>query len=175
MQQRYFIGVTLPDELSSRISRIQDELFHPGKIMQPLVPHITLLPPNVLEKLPPEDFIPQVRKVANKILPAEIKLSEISMFEQRVVYIRVESEAVGHLYDELIKLLPDYVRIKFAANRKFEPHVTLAQAKPKQNLDSKLIKQIKARLSPLLPVHFKAKNLSRFIWQRPRTYHVTEI
>ncbi|MBW3568818.1 2'-5' RNA ligase family protein [Candidatus Parcubacteria bacterium] len=175
MQPRYFIGIALPDELSSRISKIQNDLFQPGKVMQPLVPHITLLNPNMLEKLPPKDFIPQVRKVTNNILPVEIRLSEISMFKKRVIYIKAEGKAAVYLYDELVKLLPDSVRTKFTPNRKFEPHITLAQAKPKQNLDPKLTEQIKTRLSPLLPVHFEAQNLSRFIWQGPRIYQVTEV
>jgi 2'-5' RNA ligase len=175
MQQRYFIGITLPDELSSTINKIQHDLFQPGKTMQPLVPHITLLHPNMLESLTPKKLIPNVKLAADEMLPISIRLSEINMFDKRVIYIAVQCSKIIDLYEKLFKQLPAGVREKYQNDRKFNPHVTLTQSKPRQNLDSVLVQRFNKQVSPLLPQTFQAKNLSKFIWQSPRTYKIIRI
>ena len=175
MQPRYFIGIVLPTELSTKISRLQHDLLMPGKVMPPLVPHITLLDPNSLMTLAPSYFTPKVTALAAKILPIEVNLKRVEMFDRRVLYIAAEGSDLIELQKELVGLLPDKVKAQYIIGREFSPHVTLVQAKPKQNLSEELIKSFKNKLEPLLPYRFTVNHLAQFTWQSPRNYKVEAI
>ncbi len=175
MQPRYFIGLTLPRELSDKISRVQAALFTPGRIMQPLTPHITLLAPNTLMTLAPLYFIPRVRTAAQPFLPLEIHLTGCALFDKRVLHIAVDSPHLMDFQAALAELLPDKVRAQYEVGRPYTPHVTVAQAKPRQNLSDDQIDRYRQQLDPLLPQTFTATKLSQFKWLRPRTYQVSSI
>lgn len=175
MQPRYFIGILLPDELRHAIGKVQHELFAPHKVMEPLKPHITLLHPNLLETLSPIFFLPKVREVAEHHLPLTIKLTRIALFDKRVLHIAVDCPELDNLHHDLTDLLPESVRASYMQQRPFTPHVTLAQAKPKQKLTDELITEFQTRLESLLAQSFTATHLTEFRWLRPRTYRTTEI
>lgn len=175
MQPRYFIAIILPDDIRHRIGKVQHELFQPGKVMQPLKPHITLLHPNMLMSLPPMHFVPKIKKVADQILPIKIKLTKTDLFDDRVLHIAVESSEIYKLYDELVNHLPEEIKARYTVGRPFVPHITLNQAKPKQSLDSALIDKFKEKIDPLLPQTFTVNNLHQFKWLRPRIYKITAI
>lgn len=173
MQERYFIAISLPDDIAKIITDAQKELLDGYLIMQPFQPHITLLPPNILDKIPPDSIVPQIKLAAEPYLPIDITLDEFGLFEKRVLYINAISPALVELQSKLMHVLP-YEAIA-RSDRKFVPHLTLAQAKPKQDLPSELIDKLKDRISSALPLRFEAKNISKFKWLKPRTYQDTEI
>ncbi len=175
MQPRYFVGVTLPAELSREIEAVQQDLFVPGNVMEPLVPHITLLSPNHLESLAPSYIIPIVEKVARARLPVVVNLGKTALFDQRVLYISASSPELVELQSELVKLLPDRVRAMYEVGRRFVPHVTLAQAKPKKKLAPELIDQYRALIDSLMPRDFTANHLTQFTRTHPRIYRLKQL
>ena len=179
MQNRYFIAITLPSRISKFISNVQDELLAEymtnHNVMQPLVPHITLLHPNVLETLPPDHFLPKVKHSTDSIFPIQINFESIDSFEQRVMHIDVNSPHLYELQTKLVGLLPARVRAQYLVGRPYKAHITLAQVKPKQNLPAELIKNLTSKIEPILPCSFEATELVCFKWIRPRTYEVRKI
>lgn len=175
MHPRYFIGIALPDDISSTITAVQKKLAGQYDVMEPVVPHITLLHPNILMTLSPLYFIPLAKKAADAALPINLELTKIAMFDSRVLHIAVKGAALHHLHDELIELLPHDVRARYEIGRKFTPHVTLAQSKPLQTLDSQLITDVSTQMKPLLPQTFEVRHLSQYKSQRARTYTVQQI
>lgn len=119
-------------------------------------------------------FVPKIKIAGTKILPIEIKLAHTDMFDNRVLFIYADSPLLITLHNDLMQLLPDQIRAQYTG-RKFQPHVTLAQAKPKQNLSPELIAKFKHRIDPLLPQTFTATQLTEFKWLRPHTYRLKDI
>lgn len=175
MNPRYFIGITLPDDLSRKIASIQLELLTSRFVMEPLVPHITLLDPNTLLELSPMYFVPKVRQAAKDFLPLDIELADLDSFDRRALFISVKSQKIRSLREELVSILPDHIRSKHTVSREFIPHVTLAQAKPNQKLEHTLIDVFRKQITPLLPREFAVSSLDQFQWIRPRTYKVKRI
>lgn len=175
MQSRYFIGITLPEKLAKDIAHIQEQLLHGQNVMEPLVPHITLLHPNILMTLSPLYFIPLVQESANSSLPVRVELTKTALFDDRVLHIAVKSSELLRLQKKLVELLPDDIRARYQVGRTYTPHVTLAQAKPLQRLEPSLIEAFKRKVDPLLPLKFEAGNLSQFTWVRPRKYSIRTI
>jgi 2'-5' RNA ligase len=174
MQPRYFIGITLPEKLSAKISQTQQTFLSPGKVMDPLVPHITLLNPNVLMTSPPSYFLPKARLAATRLLPITIELTHFEMFDNRVLYIAVNSDKLITLHGDLAQLLPEKVRAQYYVGRQFTPHLTIVQAKPQQTLSPDLVHQYRQHLAEFLPFKFVAPHLTVFIHLSPRTY-MTEV
>lgn len=175
MNPRYFIGILLPDDLRHMIAGVQHELFQPGNVMQPLKPHITLLHPDELSTLHPLHFVPKIKEVADQLLPVKIKLDKVSMFDKRVLYLNVLAPDLTKLHQYLATLLPEDVLAQYHVSRPFHPHVTLAQAKPNQDLSPELVTEFCSRIEPLLPQTFSAQNLTEFRWLRPRVYKINDI
>lgn len=174
MMERYFIAVSLPSSISKVIEDAQKKFLGAHLVMKPFQPHITLLPPNVLDRLPPESIVPQIKETANKYLPIDIRLTKTEVFENRVLYIEAESPKLVELQKELMGLIPEQYKNNKVI-RHFQPHVTLVQAKPKQDLDSQLVNNLDEAIAPVLPYNFTAQKISKFKWLRPRTYQDTEI
>jgi len=170
MEQHYFIGATLPKDLSQVISDIQKELLIPHKILTPLAPHITILEPHLLEAIPPDAFIPQVKKVADAVLPAQIVLTQTACFNKHILYIEAKNDKLTELRQQLLSLLPEP-----SASQQFHPHITLAQTKHNQVLTDALITSYRERIEPSLPTSFMVSQLSYFEWIHPRTYALYDI
>lgn len=171
MNPRYFIGIALPNDLSHQIETIQKEILKDQAVMQPLVPHITLLHPNILMSLSPMYFVPQVKTLADKKLPISVELTKTGKFDERVLYITVKSHDLMDLHQEMISLLPPDIRARYQVGRSFIPHITIAQAKPLQALGTDLVEQLQQRLIPLLPCSFETTHLTQFNSTGPRTYN----
>jgi 2'-5' RNA ligase len=174
-QKRYFIGISLPDAISEQISALQSNLFDAQGMQPPLVPHITLLHPNVLMTLSPMYFLPKVKEIAASLLPIEVHLTQVDSFGKRVQYIVVESPALIKLQESLVELLPEKIRAQYYVGREFTPHVTLAQAKPRQQLQAATFQQFTDVITPLLPYKFLATELTQFTWEGPRKYKINPI
>lgn len=143
--------------------------------MKPLVPHITLLHPNILMTVSPMYLLPLVKEAAAEFLPLSIELTGTAMFDSRVLYAAVKSPGLLKLQKRLVELLPDDVRARYMVGREFTPHVTLLQAKPLQSLDSELVAGFKTRIKTHLPASFKAQTLTSFTQQHARSYRVAAI
>lgn len=175
VQPRNFIGITLPEDLSSNIELVQRELLIPGQVMEPLVPHITLLPPQCLETLAPAYIRSQVESVAKSHLPLAIHLGKTALFDRRIIYISVDETGLQELHGALISLLPDKTRAAYIVGREFIPHITIAQAKPKQELADDLIYTYRERIDSLLPQDFTVRHLTHFTRVAPRRYKLEQI
>lgn len=175
MNDRYFIGITLPGNLSREIEQLQRDLFQPRKVMHPLKPHITLLHPDLLQTLPPDYFVQKIKEIADHSLPFEVKLTGINMFDKRVLYIGVSFENLMDFQEKLVNLLPEDIKARYLTSRPYKPHVTIVQSKPKQNLPQKLIGNFQNKVEPMLPAKFPVTHLAQFTWIRPRTYKIKKI
>lgn len=175
MNPRYFIGVSLPDDITSKIQDVQGALLGKESVMEPLIPHITLLHPNILMTLSPLYFIPKVSHATQTFLPFNVELTGIAQFDTRVLYIAVKSPRLTKLQRSLVELLPDDIQARYMAGRHYTPHVTLAQAKPLQKLDPDLVALFEKELQSLLQTKFDVKSLAQFKSHGPRRYQAVPI
>lgn len=175
MQPRYFIAIELPEAFSQQLSERQKLLNLSSQILEPLAPHITLLHPSILETLAPSHFVPKIKHVTDQFLPFEVRLVQTAMFDHHVLHIAVDSPELLAMRERLLAVLPDKVRAEYLIGRRFTPHVTLLQAKPGQKLDEALIGRAKSVFAPMLPFSFTAAHVTKFTWERPRSYRLETV
>lgn len=169
----YFIGIALPPDLNDRITQLQKQLYTDRSMLRPLIPHVTLLHPPSLHGIRPHELVPKIREAAKLYLPLNIELTKVDHFNQKTVFIDVESHNLRALQQRLLKLLPEEVQKAHYA-RPYRPHITLIQIHlPKQlnvdDIDLKLTKSLS------LPMQCEIKEVSCFRWIRPRDYSVEAI
>ena len=174
MQPPYFIGINLPDELSNKIAKIQADLYNDKLLLKPLLPHITLIHPNPLTEISPLILVPKIRELT-KDLDIKIKLNKFDMFNENVLYLSVGSTELEILYENIVDLLPEDTKAKYFISRKFVPHVTIAQAKPKTILTASLVNQYIQKLNLKLPYSFNINSLYKFNRQYSRFYSASRI
>jgi len=175
MNPRYFIGISLPDDLTKNLEALQAKISAGQPVMDPLIPHITLLHPNILMTLSPLYFLPKVKILASEILPLEIELTKVDLFDTRVGYIAVTCPGLTQLQEQLVQLLPTDLRARYNVGREYVPHVTLAQSKPLQKLSEEYISKIKSEVEPLLPFTFAVHELTEFRQHSSRKYVMNSI
>lgn len=175
MNPRYFIGISLPDNLTAEIQGIQTQMMLGRDNMDPLVPHITLLHPNILTTLSPMYFVPQVKVACKKFLPLNIELTKTALFDTRVLYISVKCPALIELHAALVDLLPNDIQARYQIGREYKPHVTLAQARPLQTLNPKIIDLFNKQIGSIIPTSFDVSNVTLFKSIGPRKYKIESI
>src|SRR5690606_37134575 len=114
--------------------------------------------------LSPVYLVPKIKIITDAELPIEIELSKTGMFDDRVLHIAVHSPSLMKLRHTLVDLLPDDIRARYEIGRDFSPHVTSAQAKPRQRLDATLLEQLRQSIDSLLPIKFEVRHLQQFTW-----------
>jgi 2'-5' RNA ligase len=174
MTYRYYIGLLLPNEITAAITRLQQELFNPAEAIEPLEPHITLLPPPAVENIDPDAFAALAKQTAERLWPVSLRLTETVTFDSRAVAISIQSPALRELQLRLRDLLPAGTELTYYPHPEFIPHVTLAQAVRGKKLPEELIKEYIARSEALLPAECSVDHLTLFRWVAPRKYK-TEI
>lgn len=170
----YFIGLTLPGELSEHIFSLKWRLH--GEIdqaLKPLVPHITLLHPSSLQGIPKSEILPEIRKTAAPFLPLSLSLEAVGSFDRRVLYIRVHAPELEVLQPELVQLLPLKKQRQYH-QRGYTPHCTLAQVRAPLALDIEALKQRTAEQISL-PQKISVDSISLFTQIRPREYDTRTI
>ena len=176
VQKRWFIGVTLPDELSDAISSVQHQLRrNDNTLLEPLVPHITLLHPNPLMELSPLYFAPIAKQATDTLLPCDITLTAASTFRSDVLYISVESPQLDQIYNALVEALPHAVQSAYFVGKEFVPHITIAQAKSGHTLRENAFQIAEQQLRGLLPTTFITNELTRFESNASRSYSAKKL
>jgi 2'-5' RNA ligase len=171
----YYIGLQLPSNVRNQIAALQHKLFDPIESIEPLEPHITLLPPPAVEHIKPEDLAMHSKAAAKDVWPLSLTLSDMITFSGHGVAIRAESEAIHDLQRRLVALLPFAAEVTYYPHPQFLPHVTLAQAIRGKKLPAKLIERYGQELEMLLPVTFTVGHLTLFEWTGPRKYQAKPI
>jgi 2'-5' RNA ligase len=166
MRYQYYIGISLPPELSTCLSGIQQALFDPSVAIPPLEPHITLLPPPAVQTIAPDILAARVREAAQPFLPLAITLTDVVTFDRHAVVLSVVSPQIRELQRILATLVPANTDEK----RPFHPHITLSQAIRGKKLPSELIDAYRHELSASLPLAATVDHLTLFRWLRPRVY-----
>ena len=175
MQHNYYIGFQLPDSIRTEIERVQQELFDSVTMKDPLEPHITMLPPAAVERVEPEELARQIKVTALPFWPLEITLSEVDVYRNFAIAIRVESKAIHDLQQKLLELLPPEAEAIYYPNPKFSPHVTLAHALHGKTFTPEVAATFHEKLKHVLPERFTANHLTLFKWISPRTYKSIQI
>ncbi len=171
MKYRYYLGLQLPPGIRKLISEIQHDLFDPIESVEPLEPHITLLPPPAVEDIAPSDLAIHAKAIAHNLLPIEITLSKVITFKGHAVAIEANSDKIHDLQESLVNILPFESEVTYFPDPKFHPHVTLVQAIRGQVLPAKLIQEYRERITSELPITFTVERLTLFEWTGPRQYH----
>lgn len=170
VQKRWFIGVLLPAELSATITELQRNLVDEQTMLKPLIPHITLIHPNPLIELSPLYFAPIAKLAAQHLLPCKVNLQRVSIFNKNVLHIAVESPELEKIHNKIVSVLPHHIKAQYFVGREFKPHVTLAQARGRNELTKEFVKDFTEKINPILPARFMAEKLTRYEWQGTRTY-----
>lgn len=175
MKYHYYIGLQLPPPIRQAITALQQELFDPIESVEPLEPHITLLPPPAVENIDPLELRMHAKAAAQSSWPLTITLDEIITFRGHAIALRAESDEIYDLQKRLVNLLPFETEVKYFPNPKFTPHVTLTQAIRGHVLPAKLITEYKERFKDELPISFTVDHITLFEWTGPRQYNATAI
>lgn len=175
MKHHYYIGLQLPPQIRATIAKLQQELFDPVESIEPLEPHITLLPPPAVEDIDPLEIRIHAKAAAQSSWPLAVTLSQVITFKGHAVALQAESDEIYELQKRLVNLLPFETEVKYFPNPTFVPHVTLAQAIRGRTLPSKLIEEYNQRFSEALPLSFTLGHLTLFEWTGPRQYNATSI
>jgi 2'-5' RNA ligase len=170
MKYRYYIGFQLPQQLSDTIAGIQHALHDPIESIEPLEPHITLLPPPAVEDVEPSSLAAKIKAGTHDLLPMELALTEVITFKGHAVALKVEGNAIFELQKRMEALLPAGINLKYFPHPQFVPHVTLVQAIRGRTLPAQLIQEYKQECEGMLPTKFVASGLTLFEWLSPRNY-----
>jgi 2'-5' RNA ligase len=176
MKYHYYIGLQLPPHVREGIAKLQKELFDPIESIEPLEPHITLLPPPAVETIPPADLCMHAKAAAQHTWPLQISLDEVITFQEHAVALRADGgDEIHALQQRLVELLPFETEVQYFPNPHFTPHVTLVQAIRGKTLPSRLIQEYGERLAAELPINFTVDHLTLFEWTGPRQYNAKKI
>jgi len=175
MVYRYYIGLSLPRGISQQITAIQQELFDGRFVIEPLEPHITLLPPPAVETINPDKLATLARDAAAPFWPLQLTCSHIEHFGAKAVAVGVTSPAIHQLQEVLSRLLPPDAQPAYFPNPQFTPHITLAQSVRGHTLPAELVSAYKQAVTPLLSTTVTAHHLTLYRWLRPRTYHAEQL
>lgn len=171
MKYHYYIGIQLTPELRKTVTDIQTKLFDPIDSIEPLEPHITLLPPPSVGDVNPEHLCLHVKTAATACLPFEVSLTDVLTFDGRAVALKAESSTLYELQQQLVALLPfEHRDVEYYPEPKFTPHITIVQAIRGHTLPDKLIEEYKAAVREILPATLQVDHLTLFEWEKPRKY-----
>lgn len=168
-QSIYFIGISLPPDLDQRIAELKWRLYNEQPhMLQPVLPHVTLLHPPSLQGILPSQLVPRIHKIAERYLPMTITLNRIGFFGSRVCYLEVESFSLHSLQSSLMRLLPPEAQATHYKHD-FLPHVTIAQTYDPATLNrTVVIKEINDALD--MPITFTVDSVTHFTRIKPRVY-----
>jgi 2'-5' RNA ligase len=172
---RYFIGIALPEAISETLSQFQKSHYMLRSMMKPLIPHITLLHPDVLMTISPIFMLPVTKDIGRDFLPMNITLGKINTFNDRVLHIEIESTEVTSIQQQLVDALPGKLKSQYYVGRNFTPHITILQAKHKLKIPEQTVNACIDSLQPIIQESFQVNELSQFIWNNPREYSVKSI
>ncbi|MET0980082.1 MAG: 2'-5' RNA ligase family protein [Candidatus Saccharimonadales bacterium] len=168
-QSIYFIGVSLPPDLDRQITELKWRLYdNQPHMLQPVLPHVTLLHPPSLQGILPSQLIPRIHEIAKRYLPMAITLDCIGFFGTRICYVQAQSFSLYSLQSQLMRLLPPAAQA-IHYKHDFMPHVTLAQTyEPATLSKTKILGMINETLT--LPITFTVNSVTHFTRIKPRVY-----
>lgn len=176
MPPRYFIGLSLPNNITENISQVQNQIYNENLYLKPLLPHITIIAPNNLERVSPFWLIPKLKQIQTNLMPINIKLVSFGMFHSSNLHIKVESDNIIELYNQCLSLLPKVTISKHLVGKwQFNPHITIVQTKPKLILNQDKIELYKYHLQALIGQEFAINHLTKFEHTAPRQYQIKSI
>lgn len=175
MKYRYYIGLQLPPKVSDQIRLLQRRLHDPIETIEPLEPHITLLPPPAVEAIDPQNLALHAKAAAKATWPLPLHLTSVSTFGGHAVAFLVESDGIYELQQQLVNLLPFAADVTYYPQPAFVPHVTVVQAIRGKTLPIKLSDRYKREAERLLPITCNATHLTLFEWTGPRSYEAKPI
>jgi 2'-5' RNA ligase len=127
---KQYIGYRLQPELSKSVEDAQAAVMR-DSFRVPLEPHITVLSPPVLEEIDPEMVNRSLdRVIADHRSPLEVRLLGLGHFMGRVAILRVESEELTAIRNELCESLGiNTHKSERVSGTTYNPHITIVQAK----------------------------------------------
>ncbi len=125
---RYFIGLSVPDELAAAIVDIRRQFGVAGEaINKNSEPHMTLIPP-FETSIAPEAIADELARSLTLIEPFTLETTKLGSFPPRVWYLGVEPHesliALHELVARVIETRPSEYHFR-GGSEKFHPHLTL--------------------------------------------------
>jgi 2'-5' RNA ligase len=141
----YFVGVPVPDGLGQKI--IAFRKMFPEAPRLNTEPHITLIPPIAIES---ENQIPleKIRAVAGAFKPFDVRIGNVGIFANRVVYLEADSAELSRLHSRLAEALG------YTDRNPYKPHITLINIRQEKN--PALVKKASQKAAEF----FKPKNFT---------------
>lgn len=126
---KYLVAIKLPEEISKKISAIQQA--YKSSAWEILIePHITLLPPS-LALVSLDDAEKILAGIAQNFKPFELEVVGLSRFRNKsnTVFATLgDSEPLQRLHGALLQVAPTFTALDMHAyrQREFIPHITLS-------------------------------------------------
>lgn len=176
MPPSYFIGLTLPTDISSAIIDVQTSLYDDNILLQPLVPHITIIQPNALSQISPIWIKPVAKNIANNYLPLKAKITDVKTFNDKVIYLAIDCPGLIDMQKDLVAALPKDIYQRYYVGRlPYTPHITIAQTKNQTALSSAIIASYTEALQNFVNQDLNINIIYIFKHSAPRTYKIQKI
>lgn len=149
---KFFVGIPIPKQYKRKIEMLRAEFkFFTTE------PHITLVPPPVLEDN--DMFISDLIKICKKTDNIKIILNSVNQFGNRVLYVSVESSGLIAFHNKI------YEALDIKEEKTYIPHLTVVKKRPRRPIDILRIRSIAEK--ELLPApSFTIKAIT--VYQQPK-------
>lgn len=119
---KQFIGLELPVPMVRAIGAFQKEIAD-ETTKNPIIPHITIIPPDALTGLADQRIDRALIDVAARTKPMKLRFAGFGTFDDRVAFLRVVSNGLLNFQQQLIKQLMIPVEAT-----EYRPHITIVQS-----------------------------------------------
>ena len=139
---RRYIGFTLSSSDEDTIVTIRNPHIQ-GNVKRPLRPHITLIPPAMMEILEDEFVINTLDDVLGDYSAFSVQNEGPADFDKRLVYLQLENTQIGSLQKDLMRSLGfDEYFVKPVGQTGYVPHITLLQSPVGTTLPENVLKAL---------------------------------
>jgi len=176
MKALFFIGLTVPEPLSSKIQDIKAEFAREYHTRHGLltIPHITLEPPFSETETGIQQIRGRVAEIARNTEPFEITLDGYGCFGKHAIYLKVlPNSGLDSLFLKIKQINPLF---KQEEGHAFRPHITLAHRDLKAVAFDMAWKELNMRI---FRESYKNESISMLVhrnglWEIDRTFFFKE-
>jgi len=173
--ERYYLGLRAPSPLNEHIRAMQQELFDSATTVEPLDPHLTLVPPPRLARLPSAEIAPHARAAAAQFLPLELRIEGTKVFQEHVFVLSISGKGLQPLRDNLETFIPAEASSPRWQPHPFSPHITISETIGGAPLQADRLAAYERAFQPLIGWRFIVDNLTLYRWLGPRRYQLEDL
>jgi 2'-5' RNA ligase len=175
VMERYYVGLRVPSPLNEQIAALQQELFEPDTTVPPLDPHLTLMPPPRLARLPVARILSHVSSATSGFWPMEAELTGIEIFREQIFTLQVGGQRLHELHERLEAAVPADAADPGWRPHPFVPHITVSETKGGTPFSAARKAAYERAVTPLLGQRFILDQLTLYHWVGPRQYEAQDL